>query len=139
MKRIIGNAFAVFIMLHGLAHLMATSVYWKLAESPELPYSTSILSGQIDLGETGIRIFGLLWLLVGLLMLMAGISLLRHAGWARRALLSITLISLLLCLLIFEMARIGILINLGILTGLLLDSRQSKQPAHGTARHAEAS
>lgn len=105
----------VFIVLHGMAHLLATSVYWKLNESEDLVYNTTILGGRLDLGETGIWIFGLVWLLVGLLTAVAGMGILRQSAWTRPLLLGITLFSLAICLLVLESARIGVIINVAIL------------------------
>jgi hypothetical protein len=115
MTKIISKAVAVFIILHGFAHLMATSVYWKLNESPDLPYTTMILSGRVDLGETGIWLFGLLWLVAGLATAVAGGGLLTGSAWARSVLLTATLFSLVTCVLVFEAAKIGIIINVLIL------------------------
>jgi len=105
----------VFVVLHGVAHLLATSVYWKLNESEELVYQTTILGGRLDLGETGIWIFGLIWLIAGLLTAVAGVGVLRQSAWARPLLLGVTLFSLAICLLVVESARIGVLVNLAIL------------------------
>lgn len=127
MARIIGRAAAVFIILHGIAHLMATSVYWKLNESPDLPYTTAILGGRIDLGETGIAFFGLLWLVAGLGTALAGVALLLHPAGARGLLLGITLFSLTLCMMVLEAARVGLLINLGILAVLVAGARAAQR------------
>lgn len=105
----------VFVILHGMAHLLATSVYWKLTESEDLAYDTTILGGQVDLGETGIWVFGLLWLLAGLGTAVAGLGILRRSAWTRPLLLGVTLFSLAICLLVLEAARIGVIINVAIL------------------------
>ena len=115
MLQFLRKPIGVFVVLHGVAHLLATSVYWKLNESEELVYQTTILGGRLDLGETGIWIFGLIWLIAGLLTAVAGVGVLRQSAWARPLLLGVTLFSLAICLLVVESARIGVLVNLAIL------------------------
>ena len=39
---------------------------WRLADLPEAPYKTTILRGKWDVGDCGIRFFGILWLLAGI-------------------------------------------------------------------------
>ncbi|MFW5696838.1 MAG: ABC transporter permease [Phototrophicaceae bacterium] len=115
MLQFLRKPIGVFVVLHGVAHLLATSVYWKLNESEDLVYDTTILGGRLDLGETGIWIFGLIWLIAGLLTAVAGVGVLRQSAWARPLLLGVTLFSLAICLLVVESARIGVLVNLAIL------------------------
>ena len=50
--------FAVFLLMHGIAHLVGFVVPWKLAEMEDAPYKTTIFLDKIDLGDTGIRING---------------------------------------------------------------------------------
>ncbi len=123
----------VFVVLHGVAHLLATSVYWKLNESEELVYQTTILGGRLDLGETGIWIFGLIWLIAGLLTAVAGVGILRQSSWARPLLLGVTLFSLAICLLVVESARIGVLVNIAILA-LIATRGQAFNPQPASAR-----
>ena len=54
-------ALAVFLALHGFAHFVGFAGSFGLAES--IPYRTTVLGGTVDLGDTGIRAFGVLWLL----------------------------------------------------------------------------
>lgn len=125
MSKVIRSIVYVVIILHGLAHLMATSVYWRLTESPDLVYDTAVLGGRVDLGENGIWLYGLLWLAAGLGTALAGIALFTRAPWARPLLLAVTVFSLALCVLVIEAAKVGILINLAILAALLPGLRTS--------------
>jgi hypothetical protein len=125
MSKVIRSIVYVFIILHGLAHLMATSVYWQLTESPDLVYDTAVLGGRVDLGENGIWLYGLLWLIAGLGTALAGIALFTRAAWAKPLLLAVTVFSLALCVLVIEAAKVGILINLAILAALLPGLRTS--------------
>ena len=53
---------AVFLILHGLVHLIGFVVPWKLIKTDEFPYSTTVLAGRVDLGDRGVRLYGLLLL-----------------------------------------------------------------------------
>jgi hypothetical protein len=59
-------AFALFLLVHGIAHLPGFVVAWRLAALREMPYKTTLLDGVVDAGPVGARIVGLLWLLAGL-------------------------------------------------------------------------
>jgi len=133
MLQFLRKPIGVFVVLHGVAHLLATSVYWKLNESEDLVYDTAILGGRLDLGETGIWIFGLIWLIAGLLTAVAGVGVLRQSAWARPLLLGVTLFSLAICLLVVESARIGVLVNLAILA-LIATRGQAFNPQPASAR-----
>ena len=52
---------ALVLALHGLVHLMGTTVYLKLGELEGMPYRTTLLDGRWDLGDGGIRVVGVLW------------------------------------------------------------------------------
>lgn len=51
---------ALILFGHGFAHLPGFITYWKLAEIKEMPYKTTILAGNINVGDLGIRVFGFL-------------------------------------------------------------------------------
>jgi hypothetical protein len=48
-----------FLMMgHGVAHLPGFLVSWQLATLPDLPYSTTLFAGRLDVGDAGTRILG---------------------------------------------------------------------------------
>ena len=57
---------AIFLFVHGFAHLVGFMIPWKIAKLEEMPYSTSIFFNKINLGHVGIRIVGILWLVAAL-------------------------------------------------------------------------
>ncbi len=54
---------AVALFLHGLVHLLGPAVYLKWTEIEGFAYKTTVLSGRWDLGDSAIRLFGLLWVI----------------------------------------------------------------------------
>ncbi len=111
---------ALFLIAHGLVHLLWFVVPWNLMEVDGLPYSTNILSGRIDVGRGGIRFVGLLWVVAAVAFVVAGIALLFAIPWWWTATLGAALYSLFLCLLGLPVAKWGLLIDLVIMAILLL-------------------
>lgn len=114
-------AFAVLLALHGIAHLVGFLVPWRLMEAEELPYSTTILAGRVDLGPAGIRIFGAAWLLGCVAFLVASGGAATQRSWWTSLAVGAALFSLILSFLAWPEARIGVWLNLVILAGLFLD------------------
>lgn len=108
-------AIAALLAGHGVAHLVGFLVSWRLMEAPEMPYRTTILQGAIDLADGGIRVYGVIWLMLALgfgasaVMVVAGSDI-----WQRLA-LALAAASLVMCALGWPETRIGLAVNLGIL------------------------
>ncbi len=109
---------AVLMILHGIAHLPGFIVPWRLAEFKETPYRTTLGSGRIDVGDTGIRVVGTLWLIVAVVFVAVGIAMIGDGGRWPFVAVAAALASLVLSLLSLPEARIGVVVNLVIL-GLL--------------------
>ena len=116
-------ALAVLMLLHGVAHLPGFVSEWRLAALEGLPYRTTILAGRLDLGDIGIRVVGLLWLVAALGFLAAGTGALANRSWWTAAAAAAALGSLALSLLELPQARIGLAVNLAILASLALAQR----------------
>jgi hypothetical protein len=115
MQRIAVVVFAGLLILHGLIHLMGTTVYMKLGRIEGLPYKTTLLSGRWDIGEPGIRLFGALWALPALGFVLGGAALFAgHAMWVPLVVVT-TLVSLVLTVLDFSAAYAGAILNAVIL------------------------
>ena len=113
-------AAALVLALHGLVHLMGTTVYMKLGELEGMPYRTTLLDGRWDLGDGGIRVVGALWAVAAVAFVAASAGWL--GGWSawRPLLVAATLLSLVLTTLDATRAPVGIAVNLAILAALLL-------------------
>ena len=85
------------LFAHGVAHLVGFVSSWKLATLAELPYKTTIVAGRIDVGDGGIRVIGVLWLLAALAFLVAAGAVAAATGWAGRFTLVAVVTSLVLC------------------------------------------
>ena len=113
---------APLVGLHGLPHLVGFAVPFQLILSLNTPYKTTVLNGLIDVGHTGARVVGILWLLTALACVVAGSALWEGAAWSASFTISVLFCSLALCLTAMPEARIGVLVN-GILLALFLTPR----------------
>jgi hypothetical protein len=107
-------ALAVLLVAHGVAHLVGFVSSWKLATLAELPYKTVVFSGRVDVGDAGIRVMGVLWLLAALAFLVAAFAVATETGWAVRFTLAAVIASLILCVVGWPDARIGVAVNVGL-------------------------
>lgn len=114
MKALTMVAVAILI-LHGFVHLMGTIVYMRLGTIQNLPYKTTLLGTRWDLGAGGISAFGALWSIAALGFVVAALAF--GFGWAhwQKILLSVTLFSLVLTALDWNLAFAGVILNLIIL------------------------
>jgi hypothetical protein len=114
---------AVLMVLHGVAHLPGFVSEWRLANLEGIPYRTTILAGRADLGDAGIRVVGMLWLLSAVGFWVAGVAAISDLSWWIPVATAIALGSLLLSLVELPEARIGVVVNLAILAGLFIAPR----------------
>lgn len=112
--------FGIFLIAHGVAHLVGFVTYWKIASFEEMPYKTTLLSDRVDIGDVGIRIVGVLWLLTGLAFAILGVGVIILQPWWFPLIIYLTVFSLLMCVLGWPDARFGVLINIIILVLLFL-------------------
>lgn len=117
MKIVLG----VLLLMHGVAHLVGFLVPWRLFEADDLPYGTTIFAGRIDVGPTGIRLVGLVWLAVAVAFAVTAVAVWTASPRALSAIPPLVLASLVLCVAGWPAAKIGIPVNLGLLALLGLD------------------
>jgi hypothetical protein len=120
---------AAVLLAHGIAHLPGFAVPWRLMTSSELPYATTLLSGRWDVGDTGIRIVGIVWLMLAAVFVAVAASLAIGASWTVGLLISSALASFVLCALNWPQARIGLFVNLAVLLSVPLIGQSVWQDA----------
>ena len=104
------------LSFHGVAHIIGFLGSWKLGEFKDAPpHTTQILNGSIDVGDAGIRIVGLLWLVAAVGYVWVAVSLWR--GSSRRV-APVTAFSLAMCLVGLPAAIVGVGIDIAIGVGL---------------------
>jgi len=104
--------------LHGLVHLLGSGVYLGVFELAAFEYQTTLLAGTVDVGDVGIRVFGLLWAATAIGFAASAVAVV--AEWPRWRILlgAVTGLSLLLTGLAVEVAYAGFALNLALLMGM---------------------
>jgi hypothetical protein len=115
------------LILHGLIHLLGFMVYLRLANIESLPYSTALLSGKLEVGEAGARVFGLLWLLAAMGFVVAGVAMFALLPWWTFT-LWVALLSLVVTVLALPGSWFGVVVNVVILAYLLVGGRMGWLP-----------
>ncbi len=116
---------AAVMAAHGLIHLMGFVAYWPLAQIEELPYKTTLLDGRLAAGEAGMRLFGVLWLVATAGFVLGTGGFVAGAGWWRPVVAGTALLSLGICLLDWEVAFRGAIVDAIILAVLVFASRSA--------------
>ncbi len=112
------TALALFLLLHGLAHLPGFLVPWRLLVSEDLPYDTKLLGGRWDAGDAGIRLIGVLWLLQALTFAAVAWLVFRDVpDWPLFVAVA-ALESLVLSVLGWPASRVGVWVNVALLAAL---------------------
>jgi hypothetical protein len=110
---------AAILIGHGAAHVVGFVVPWKLVSSAEVPYRTTVLAGSLDVGPVGVRLIGVLWLLLSLAFVRAAVGLLQHSTWWYLDVLVLVVVSVTLCLLALPESRPGLVANAVVLVLLI--------------------
>lgn len=116
-------AFAVFLVLHGVAHGVGFAAPWQLGDFADTPVDTTLLGGRVDVGVTGARAMGVVWLLTGLTFVVAAAGLWTARPWWSQLTAGVVIVSLALSLLAWPGSRIGVAVNLAVLGVLVLGAR----------------
>ena len=113
-------ALAALMILHGIAHLVGFAGSWHVGD---LPYKTTVLGGRVDLGDAGIRVTGVLWLAAAVAFVMVGAGTALNYNWWTRAASYVTVASLALTIIELPEAKLGLIVNLAILSVLFATTR----------------
>jgi hypothetical protein len=110
---------AALFIGHGVAHVVGFAVPWKLVTSSEVPYRTTVAGGLVDIGPAGVRLVGLLWLVVAVALVSIAAGVLQHTTWWYRESIAVLMVSCVLCLLGWPDSRPGLVANALILVVLI--------------------
>ncbi|MFH0735152.1 MAG: hypothetical protein V1773_11950 [bacterium] len=112
--------FAALLLIHGIAHLVGFIVPWKIADLKDMPYSTKIFNKKIELGEVGIKIYGLIWLFLAVFFLVCVILIIYNGPIHKNIIISASVLSLFMSVLGIPDSKFGIVINVLIIVYLFI-------------------
>ena len=118
----------IIFFVHGLAHVVGFVVPWKIAKLDDAPYKTSLLNGIINVGDSGIRLIGILWLIAAHLFFAIAIGVFTTSFWWQDLTFYAALFSLLLSIFGLPDSKIGILVNIAILVFLIYGEKVGLLP-----------
>jgi hypothetical protein len=111
---------AALMVCHGIAHVPGFLASWRLAVLQGIPYRTVLFAGRVDVGDRGMRVVGVAWLVLGAAFVMvSGAALFAQPWWLPSAFV-VTLASLALCAAELPASRVGVGVNLAMLAVLAL-------------------
>jgi hypothetical protein len=119
-KDLIRTLFALVLLGHGVAHFVGFGHAWRLLTPDPIPYRTTLAGRYLDVGDEGIRAIGVLWLVVGLAFIVTSAAALLRLPWWMGLAGVVAGMSLLLCLLGWPDAYVGLVLNVLIIAALLL-------------------
>lgn len=114
--------FGLFLLAHGFAHLVGFATAFRLGDAAA-NYSTSIFNGRIELGEAGIRAYGVAWLVLAAGFVAVAAGVLTRQDWWPAAAATVTVASLVFSVLGLPLAKIGVALNIALLVVLAAHSR----------------
>ena len=120
---LINSIAAIYLIVHGIIHLIGFVVFWQIAEIEDISYKTTVLAGRLDIGDVGMRVLGVVWLLIAVAFVIAGVAIFFSPPWWWSFTLAVTIASLIVTLLGWPDARFGVLANIVILLFLFLGPR----------------
>ena len=109
---------AVLLALHGIIHLIGFVTPWRIATLQGFTYKTTALNGALEVGDSGARLIGLVWLALAIGFVAAGYGVWRGEPWALALTGVLAAVSLVVCVLGLPEAFAGIAINVVILVGV---------------------
>ena len=116
------------LILHGIIHLLGFVAYLRLATIETLPYRTDLLSGALEVGEVGARIYGLLWGLAAVGFVAADVAVFVLLPWWRGLTVLVALLSLAQPVLGLPDSPFGVVLNVAILAFVLAGGRMGWLP-----------
>lgn len=125
-KDLVRTVFALFLIAHGIAHFVGFGHAWRMLSPDPYPYRTTLVGTQLDVGDAGMRVLGVLWLVVGAgFIAVSGAALLRVNWWMAAAAV-MALVSLVLCVLAWPDTSIGLALNVVVVGALFVVGRLSQ-------------
>lgn len=118
---------AALLALHGVAHVVGFLGTWGLVTVEEFD-PRALLGGLVIMGDGPARAVGVAWLLLALGFCWGAFGVATQSSWGYRTAVGLCLTSLLLCVVTWPGARVGVLVNLGLLVWLFAAAAGDRGP-----------
>ncbi|MEJ2052915.1 MAG: hypothetical protein P8X42_03255 [Calditrichaceae bacterium] len=115
-------ALSIFLFIHGISHVVGFLIPWQIVKSDEMPYKTSLFFDKIDLGSNGIKIYGILWLLLALTFFLSAWFVVTGSVYWFNLTLCVSICSFIFCILSLPDSKIGVIANIILFIFFLLNN-----------------
>lgn len=112
---------AIFLFIHGFAHIVAFLVHWKIVKDRNVDFKTTIFPGDVNIGGVGIRLVGVIYLGVALAFGYLGYELLTEFHFFWQNIWRAVILSLVLCIIGWPDTKFGIIANVILILFLLVN------------------
>lgn len=113
-------AFAVFLLVHAVAHGVGSLTVSGLVENPDQPSDPSFLLTGFDPGHWVFKVMSVVWLIALAAFVIAGLGVINETGWALAAIVSATILSTALSVIWVKAAPFGLVANLIVVAVLII-------------------
>jgi phage shock protein C len=120
---LVPQAFAAFILAHGLIHVIGFLPAWHLPAPKGFDSTTLAFYGQVDLGDGGAKALGLAWLAATVAYVAAAILLWRGSRHAVLVTALASVASAAICAISLPMAQAGLVIDVALIAIVLVAPR----------------
>lgn len=116
-------ALASLLFFHGLVHIVGFIGPFEIIR--RVPYRVSLWGEQLDAGDHGAKLLGLVWLSLAAAFVFAAAAVLANADWWPLYTTVVSSLSLLLCIVGWPGSKAGVPVNLTVLLVMLVAIRPS--------------
>jgi len=113
-------AFAVFLLVHAVAHGVGFLTVSGLVKNPDQPADPSFLLTGLEPGHWVFKAMSVVWLIALAGFVFAGVGVISEATWALSAIVSALILSTVLSLIWLKAAPFGLVANLIVIAILVI-------------------
>lgn len=117
---------AAILGLHGLIHVLGFFSTWQLGDFTAIP-ATPLYPSGLAAGSPVVLALGVLWLVTMAAFLLAAIGVVLRTAWWKSVAVSAACVSLVLCIAWWNSAWFGALVDVAVLLGVLISTRETRQ------------
>ena len=114
------TAFAVLLIVHGLAHGVGALTVSGIVKDENAPSDPTFLLTGFDSSHWIFKLMAVIWLLPLIGFVFAGIGVIQEADWARTVIIVSTVLSTILSLIWVKAAPFGLVANLVVIAVLVI-------------------
>jgi hypothetical protein len=113
-------AFAVFLFVHGFAHVVGFLTTTGIVKDEKTSGVPSLFFTGLKPGGAALWAFGIVWLLTAAGFVLCGVAVINEASWALPAIVAATAVSSILSIIWIKAAPMGIVANVAVVIALVV-------------------